>query len=61
MSALSWGQQPLRLSREAPLTDRAGCARPHRPVRAAIALYRAMDMTLWLPQAESALGQVEGQ
>ena len=25
------------------------------------ALYRAMDMTLWLPQAESTLGQVEGQ
>ncbi len=28
---------------------------------AAIALYRAMDMALWLPQAESALAQVEGQ
>jgi tetratricopeptide (TPR) repeat protein len=27
----------------------------------AIALYRAMDMTLWLPQAEAALAQVEGQ
>jgi class 3 adenylate cyclase/tetratricopeptide (TPR) repeat protein len=28
---------------------------------AAIALYRAMDMTFWLPQAETALAQVEGR
>jgi hypothetical protein len=27
---------------------------------AAVGLYRAMDMTLWLPQAEAALAQVEG-
>jgi class 3 adenylate cyclase/tetratricopeptide (TPR) repeat protein len=27
----------------------------------AIAMYRAMDMTFWLPQAEAALAQVEGQ
>ena len=27
---------------------------------AAIALYRAMDMTFWLPQVEAALAQVEG-
>jgi class 3 adenylate cyclase len=27
----------------------------------AIALYRAMDMTFWLPQAEAALAQMEGQ
>ncbi len=26
----------------------------------AIELYRAMDMTFWLPQAEAALAQVEG-
>ena len=26
---------------------------------AAIALYRAMEMTFWLPQAEAALAQVE--
>ena len=26
---------------------------------AAIALYRAMDMTFWLPQAEAALAQVQ--
>jgi tetratricopeptide (TPR) repeat protein len=35
----------------------------HAPARtalsAAIALYRAMDMTFWLPQAEAALAQVE--
>jgi hypothetical protein len=28
---------------------------------AAIALYRAMDMVFWLPQAEAALAQVEGR
>jgi predicted ATPase len=28
---------------------------------AAIALYRAMEMTFWLPQTEAALAQVEGQ
>jgi tetratricopeptide (TPR) repeat protein len=28
---------------------------------AAIDLYRAMEMTFWLPQAEAALAQVEGQ
>jgi hypothetical protein len=28
---------------------------------AAIMLYRAMDMTFWLPQAEAALTQVEGR
>ena len=28
---------------------------------AAIGLYRAMDMTFWLPQTEAALAQVEGQ
>ena len=28
---------------------------------AAIALYRAMDMTFWLPQAEAALAQVEAE
>jgi hypothetical protein len=28
---------------------------------AAIALYRAMDMTFWLPQAETALAQAEGE
>jgi hypothetical protein len=28
---------------------------------AAIALYRAMDMTFWLPQAETVWAQVEGR
>jgi tetratricopeptide (TPR) repeat protein len=32
----------------------------HTALSAAIALYRAMDMTFWLPQAEAALAQVEG-
>ena len=27
----------------------------------AIELYRAMEMTFWLPQAEAALAQVEGE
>ena len=28
---------------------------------AALALYRAMDMPFWLPQADAALAQAEGQ
>ena len=31
----------------------------HAVLSAAIDLYRAMDMTFWLPQAEAALAQVE--
>jgi hypothetical protein len=33
----------------------------HAELAAAIALYRDMEMTFWLPQTEVALGQVEGQ
>jgi predicted protein tyrosine phosphatase len=33
----------------------------HAALSAAIALYRAMDMTFWLPQAEVALAQVDGR
>jgi predicted ATPase/class 3 adenylate cyclase len=33
----------------------------HVELTAAIELYRTMDMTFWLPQAEAALAQVEGQ
>jgi tetratricopeptide (TPR) repeat protein len=33
----------------------------HTELSTAIELYRAMDMTFWLPQAEAALGQVEGR
>jgi tetratricopeptide (TPR) repeat protein len=40
-------------------TSRAAQART--ALSAAIDLYRAMDMTLWLPQAEAALAQVESQ
>jgi tetratricopeptide (TPR) repeat protein len=32
----------------------------HAELSAAIALYRAMEMAFWLPQAEAALAQVEG-
>ena len=36
-----------------------GCAEQTRiELATAIDLYRAMDMTLWLPQAEAALAQV---
>ncbi|HEY5871549.1 MAG TPA: hypothetical protein VI542_39235 [Candidatus Tectomicrobia bacterium] len=38
-------------------TDRAALARA--VLSTAIELYRAMDMTFWLPEAESALAQVE--
>ena len=33
----------------------------HAELSAAIALYRAMAMTFWVPQAEAALAQVEGR
>ena len=33
----------------------------HTALSTAIALYRAMDMTFWLPQAAAALGQLEGR
>ncbi len=37
------------------------CEDAHAALTAAIDLYRAMDMTFWLPQAEAALAQVEGR
>jgi tetratricopeptide (TPR) repeat protein len=40
-------------------TGRAALART--ALSSAIELYRAMDMTFWLPAAEAALAQVEGQ
>jgi tetratricopeptide (TPR) repeat protein len=44
------------------LYHQTGRAAPARAaLTTAIDLYRAMDMTLWLPQAEAALAQVEGQ
>jgi tetratricopeptide (TPR) repeat protein len=49
----------LELGRLYHQTGRAAPARA--ALAAAIDLYRAMDMTLWLPQAEAALAQVEGQ
>jgi class 3 adenylate cyclase/tetratricopeptide (TPR) repeat protein len=36
-------------------------AEAHAELSVAIDLYRAMDMTFWLPQAEAALAQVEGR
>jgi hypothetical protein len=46
----------LGLGRLYSQTGRAKQARAK--LSAAIALYRTMDMTLWLPQAEAALAQV---
>jgi hypothetical protein len=44
------------------LYHQTGRAEPARTaLSAAINLYRAMDMTLWLPRAEAALVQVEGR
>jgi tetratricopeptide (TPR) repeat protein len=43
------------------LYGQTGCAeRARAALTTAINLYRAMDMTFWLPQAEAALAQVEG-
>jgi tetratricopeptide (TPR) repeat protein len=43
------------------LYHQTGRSEPARvALAAAIDLYRAMDMTLWLPQAEAALARVEG-
>jgi tetratricopeptide (TPR) repeat protein len=36
-------------------------AEAHAELSAALELYRAMEMTFWLPQAEATLAQVEGQ
>jgi hypothetical protein len=33
----------------------------HTALSMAIEMYRAMEMTLWLPQAEAALAHVEGR
>jgi hypothetical protein len=44
------------------LYGQMGRAEPARAaLTTAIDLYRAMDMTFWLPQAEAALAQVEGR
>jgi tetratricopeptide (TPR) repeat protein len=44
------------------LYTETGRLKPARAeLSAAIELYRAMDMTFWLPQVEAALAQVEGQ
>jgi tetratricopeptide (TPR) repeat protein len=44
------------------LYTRAGCLEQARTeISAAMALYRAMDMTFWLSRAEAALAQVQGQ
>jgi len=40
-------------------TGQRAQARTH--LSTAVELYRAMDMTFWLPQVEEALAQVEGR
>jgi hypothetical protein len=42
-------------------TRRGRREQAHTELAAAIDLYHAMDMPFWLPQAEAALTQVEGQ
>jgi hypothetical protein len=41
--------------------DPPNAAQAEAHYQQALALYRALDMTLWLPQAEAALAQVDGQ
>jgi class 3 adenylate cyclase/tetratricopeptide (TPR) repeat protein len=43
------------------LYARSGQQQAHIALATAIALYRTMDMTLWLPQAQAALAQVASQ
>jgi class 3 adenylate cyclase/tetratricopeptide (TPR) repeat protein len=44
------------------LYAKIGCQEPaHAELSAAIALYHAMEMTFWLPQAETVLAQMEGR
>jgi hypothetical protein len=43
-----------------PTEEHVAAMLAHMALAAAIALSRAMDMTFWLPQAESALAQVSG-
>jgi tetratricopeptide (TPR) repeat protein len=37
------------------------CEKARAELSTALAMYQAMDMTFWLPQAEAALAQVEGR
>ena len=46
---------------EANRTSRANVAQACTALTTAIELYRTMDMTFWLPQAEAVLARVEGQ
>ena len=48
-----------RRPRQAQCGRPASGSKPARSYRTAIALYRAMEMTFWLPQAEAALAQTE--
>ena len=65
MMATELGMRPLQAHCHhglGQLYHQTGRAEPARTALvAAIGLYRAMDMTLWLPQAEAALAQVEGR
>jgi len=59
------GMRPLQAHCHRSLGTLYGQLGQEQPARAAlgtaIALYRAMDMTFWLPQAEAVLVQVEGR
>src|SRR5262249_45540022 len=59
------GMRPLQAHCHLGLGTLYGQTRQRERARAELAdaldLYRAMEMTFWLPQAEAALAQVEGQ
>jgi class 3 adenylate cyclase/tetratricopeptide (TPR) repeat protein len=59
------GMRPLQAHCHRGLGTLYGQAEREQPARAAlgtaITLYRAMDMTFWLPQAEAVLAQVDGR
>jgi class 3 adenylate cyclase/tetratricopeptide (TPR) repeat protein len=59
------GMRPLRAQCHRGLGSLYATIGQHEQARAelsaAIALYRAMEMTFWLPQAEAALAEVEGR
>jgi tetratricopeptide (TPR) repeat protein len=63
--AMALGMRPLQAHCHHGLGTLYATIGQREPARAelsaAIALYRVMDMTFWLPQAETALAQVEGR
>jgi hypothetical protein len=59
VGSITWISLPCGLGMLYAKTDYREQARTE--LSTAIELYRAMDMTFWLPEAEAALAQVEGR